>query len=352
MFYESFRYLDHSTEGLLLTVPTSEMRGNAPLRMEFTTCSLRSKRTLYGLRLVHKDRPLLWCTLDPRWEKSLMLRAAPGDVSVIEPITAAAIRDVQRTASAAAPDSAWPKYFIHALRNSSSSPLYPGKWWVRTLFGTKQPAELSLSSRGVFPYLELPRFSLTEPGFTLNEAWEARPVRTSVIGLRTLGDQDDSRVKMWRKRARQGALPPLLLLYVSSLGAYILLDGHDRLHAALLEGQLPDSVALLPLRYQSWPPNIAAQRGLALQYDSVVSGDPKKLPGFNRALIQASQSGSWHRKSRVWPVFGGFKTWRTEVTARTAELTSELGQRVARQMLEPTSGEHRPYFLTIVRPPS
>ncbi|RVU41387.1 hypothetical protein EA187_18765 [Lujinxingia sediminis] len=332
MFYESFRYPDNSTEGLLLTIPTSEMRGKAPLRLEFATNSLTSKRTRFGLRLVHHDRPLMWCTLDPRWEKSLILRAAPGDISIIEPIRAAEIRAVERAGAAEHPDSAWPKYFIRALQKSPASPLHPGTWWVRTLSGTNMPAELRLSSHGMFGTIELPRFSLNEPGFTYNEAWEAQPVRTSVIGLRTLKNPDDSRVKMWRKRARQGSLPPLLLLYVSSLGAYILLDGHDRLHAALLEGHLPSSVALFHLRYQSWPPNLAAQRGLAQQYQSILNGDPQKLPGFNRALIQASRSGSWYPKSRAWPVPGGFKAWGADVTARLAQVTSAQGQRVCRQM--------------------
>ena len=44
------------------------------------------------------------------------------------------------------------------------------------------------------------------------------------------------RVKMWRKRAREGTLPPVLVYDVSALTMFALLDGHDRYAAARAEG--------------------------------------------------------------------------------------------------------------------
>jgi hypothetical protein len=49
---------------------------------------------------------------------------------------------------------------------------------------------------------------------------------------------------MWRKRVRDKTLPPILTWWCHGLFAHVLLDGHDRLHAALLEGTAPDVIVL------------------------------------------------------------------------------------------------------------
>jgi hypothetical protein len=55
------------------------------------------------------------------------------------------------------------------------------------------------------------------------------------ITLRDRSSTDSGRVKAWRKHARAGSLPPVLLYWISGLAAHVVLDGHDRLLAALLE---------------------------------------------------------------------------------------------------------------------
>jgi hypothetical protein len=61
---------------------------------------------------------------------------------------------------------------------------------------------------------------------------------------RCISDAEDGRVKMWRKRVRDKTLPPILTWWCHGLFAHVLLDGHDRLHAALLEGTAPDVIVL------------------------------------------------------------------------------------------------------------
>ena len=43
------------------------------------------------------------------------------------------------------------------------------------------------------------------------------------------------RLKWWRKTAREGCLPPILLWFVASLDSYVVIDGHYRLQAAIDE---------------------------------------------------------------------------------------------------------------------
>ena len=57
-------------------------------------------------------------------------------------------------------------------------------------------------------------------------------------------DADDSRVKAYRKQAREGTLPPVLLWWVSGLDCHLILDGHARLAAAIAESIEPPLLQL------------------------------------------------------------------------------------------------------------
>ena len=59
-----------------------------------------------------------------------------------------------------------------------------------------------------------------------------------------MSSRESGRVKWWRKKARDKTLPPVLLWWFSGLRAYFVLDGHDRLLAAFLEGKGVDVLCL------------------------------------------------------------------------------------------------------------
>ncbi|MDH8458054.1 ParB/Srx family N-terminal domain-containing protein, partial [Klebsiella pneumoniae] len=55
---------------------------------------------------------------------------------------------------------------------------------------------------------------------------------------------DAGRLKWWRKKCREGALPPVLVWYIAGLGSFVILDGHYRLQAAIAE-EIPLSFLVL-----------------------------------------------------------------------------------------------------------
>ncbi|MBW6433533.1 hypothetical protein KZ829_07215 [Actinoplanes hulinensis] len=67
-----------------------------------------------------------------------------------------------------------------------------------------------------------------------------------VVPLRPLPSAEDGRVKAYRKLARDGLLPPLLLWWASNLDGCLLLDGHSRLAAARAEALSPVTLVLAP----------------------------------------------------------------------------------------------------------
>ncbi|WP_055601956.1 hypothetical protein [Streptomyces aureus] len=73
--------------------------------------------------------------------------------------------------------------------------------------------------------------------FLHSHSWEVLP-------LRPMPAADDSRVKAYRKQAREGTLPPVLLWWVSGLDCHLILDGHARLAAAIAESVEPPLLQL------------------------------------------------------------------------------------------------------------
>ncbi|MEV5683826.1 hypothetical protein AB0L68_11690 [Streptomyces sp. NPDC052164] len=127
----------------------------------------------------------------------------------------------------------WAYHFADGLVDTACGPLHHGRWvlgreaashhWNRW---SRPPGEYwrSLLIEG-HPSGEI-------DWFVHNGSWELLP-------LRALPEADDARVKAYRKQAREGILPPVLLWWVSGLDCFAVLDGHARLAAALAESVEP-----------------------------------------------------------------------------------------------------------------
>jgi hypothetical protein len=124
-------------------------------------------------------------------------------------------------------------------------------------------------------------------------------------------------VKSWRKHARDGTLPPTLLLYLEIVGKWLVLDGHERLHAALLEGVAPPLLGLWPVFEEAIPVEPVRREGtlIAVEVQLRQEGRPEVLDRANRTLVREFTE---HRRvaiTRAWPQRGGATAWRAEVLA-------------------------------------
>lgn len=59
-------------------------------------------------------------------------------------------------------------------------------------------------------------------------------------------------MKAYRRQYREGVLPPVLLWWVSGFNSPVVLDGHDRLTAALAEGGRPELLVLTRAMPDGW----------------------------------------------------------------------------------------------------
>ncbi|MEU4169225.1 hypothetical protein AB0F46_20415 [Streptomyces sp. NPDC026665] len=198
--------------GVVLAVPDG-LSGPPPLRFERVT------DREWVLR--QGERPLIKARSEgDGCCRDLHLRRLCGHRSPLPPLTAAAMRT----------GANWPHRYAQWLEETGRGPLDRGRWL--------------LTSRSTFA-----------PGIWDGDLVEDWPEATlellcgggwhGVLPLRPLSAPDASRVKAYRKHAREGTLAPVLLWWVSFLDGWLLLGGHDRAAAALAEGMQPACVELV-----------------------------------------------------------------------------------------------------------
>jgi hypothetical protein len=198
--------------GLVLAVPDGRP-DPPPLRFE----RLTDRRWV----LRQGERPLI----EARTEgagccRDLHLRRLPGHRPALPPLSAAELRT--RTN--------WPHRYAGWLEDSPHGPLHHGRWRLttRTAFAP--------SIWGCDLVRDWPDATLE---LLCGGGWHG------VLPLRPLPAPDAPRVKAYRKHAREGTLAPVLLWWVSFLDGWLLIDGHARAAAALLEGVQPACVELV-----------------------------------------------------------------------------------------------------------
>ena len=104
----------------------------------------------------------------------------------------------------------------------------------------------------------------------------------------------------WRKQTRLDLLPPLLVWYIDSLNAYLLIDGHDRLLASQLENKSPEFIVMKSVlempkilsekMQKSVMRNMEAQRKTKRKYKK-----PMTTEQINRLIIGIHDDRNWQR---------------------------------------------------------
>ncbi len=233
------------------------------------------------------------------WRSVWLLRAdtaeSPG---ILPPIRASRAREAAR-------HDWWLELVAELLAEGARFPEPRGRWQLTpmaTADGTARsyrsldPDELPAPAYALDHTLERP--SLFE------EPWHVRG-SCIVLPLRETSDADAGRVKAWRKHARDGTLPPILILHVPALDVHVVLDGHDRLRAALLEGVAPLLVALWRPRADLDPPALwlrARREESAIRYERVLADRDRPrsgtVDGLNRDLVDVFRPHWWRGDPR------------------------------------------------------
>lgn len=236
----------------------------------------------------------------------------------------AALPEAQRLAS-------WSRVFVRALSQGPASFLYPGRW----LFAGLRPSPPGWN-------VEAEKLRTGDARWRVNgvrEGLRADPVVfidwwsssiDEVLNLRAPPRADDGRVKWWRKKSREGALPPVLLWYLGGLRAHVIVDGHCRLQAALLEQRPPEFVAAYSTREQAaGRSDPAARQAVLASLQRHADEVARKQPGrraidtdsLNAVLVAAfDDRPTLAERTFSWASRQPEAQWLGEVEARLAEL--------------------------------
>jgi hypothetical protein len=238
-----------------------------------------------------ETRPVLLAKV-ARWNDGVHYLRLPGYLPVLPPIPA--------TLARTAPE--WPHRFASWL-TTTPGPLHEG-WWSLRPGRPPGPESVLRAELAVDPagYLD----------------WSAG--WNGILTLRPLPTVDDARVKAYRKQAREGVLPPLLLWWISGLDGWLLLDGHTRLAAALSEGFIPP---MLELSRAPSPAQIDEQLAHVMRNESVITEQLERDRQAGRpAVDSATRAHQRHfsavyaaipadrERTRAWPVRGGVPAWQ------------------------------------------
>ncbi|MEU8819276.1 hypothetical protein [Actinoplanes sp. NPDC048796] len=151
-----------------------------------------------------------------------------------------------------------------------------------------------------------------------NGAWRVLP-------LRPLSGRNAGRVKSYRKQVEAGVLAPILLWWISGLDCYVILDGHDRLVAALAEDTEPPLLALSSVNAEQIARDTetalnnysASAEAIERQVARHTPGAAEALAGVNRRLAENLRTiETRYGATRAWPLRGGTAGWHVLAAAQ------------------------------------
>lgn len=201
------------------------------------------------IRLSLDGRTLAYARQDAHRQGLAWLRVADGrGLALAPPLTSALARSTRR--------AGWASHFARAVFSGAASPvLSAGVYALAPTDASRPPTFRVLAQPLAAPARLLgPNDAHAQPRAAALSWLPSGAHRSNVLALREPSSAEASRVKAWRKHARTGTLPPALLLWISALDAYVVLDGHDRLYAAAIERVAPTAVSLHPVssRVPAW----------------------------------------------------------------------------------------------------
>lgn len=289
-----------------------------------------------------RDVPLVrfWATLMHDYDGVYWLR---GGDEAPAPVPASALDSAAVERHAALPQaqrlSSWSRVFARALADGPGSFLYPGLWVLmamRPKAGTWRFESQAMHRAQGHWHLDGAREALREDPLFFIDWWHGG---YPVLSLRAPAAADDGRLKWWRKKAREDALPPVLLWHLSCLNGYVVVDGHLRLQAALLEDRPPSFLVAYSAYEQAVQRDPAEQRAILDSYERHARELALRLPQrrpISTDSINATLIAAFDDRPLLLPRGYGWATrrpeaqWLDEVRARLAEIgRSEEMDRIA-----------------------
>lgn len=314
--WKDLETVSNSWYGLAVEVTSSTERASRqpPCRLE-TGPNQR-------IQLMQGSTPLLWATLLDDYAGVHLLRSH-ADAPHAVPPDALSSATIEQIRARPAPErlSLWSRHFAQTLAHSPQTFMHPGLWLIAGVQPQNQGWQFTGEALSGKQMLAWPLTGVRE---ALNDSpvdfvdWWFRSGR-DVFSLRRKAPADDGRLKWWRKKAREGSLPPILLWYTTCMNAYVIADGHLRLQAALLEDRPPEFLVVSSAREIHWATDPVSQQHFMESLNRKMAHSRGQAPSVERmnALLMAAFDDRpvLEPRTHAWARIPSDAHWVTQVEA-------------------------------------
>lgn len=186
----------------------------------------------------------------------------------------------------------WLSYFRKAIEFSSYKFIPNGSW--KMIYSESVNSDWKYQNNKVGKTNLKGHQELKEVYESENPTYSDFEISNIPIAIKQTPHEESGRVKFWRKKIKEESLPPIVLVHLSQLSNSIIIDGHSRLLASIIEGVPPKLIILYPTIEQEISPDInrADKRAKALvkQFEK----NPNlKLEQMNKLLISFYDDRPW-----------------------------------------------------------
>jgi hypothetical protein len=276
------------------------------------------------IKLVSGDDPVFWATISKDYYGVWFLKAYHcrdnKSLQLVSHINSQDI-EIRKGLSREQWLRSWMTYFIKELSDEGRRLLHDGLWFLKAYQGRVNKDKWEYSAFTNTRHVSSGAFYNVKDCLTDQATrWVDWEINGSgdLLSLRRVYD-DSSRVKWWRKKVKEGSLPPIVCWYINCLDAYIIIDGHDRLRASIIEGVPPDILCL----YSAQEYKVSIDKATTDRViDSLFNRSPQKskkqisVDQMNAVLINAFDDSPYvSYRTYSWASHAREDLWLNEVKA-------------------------------------
>ncbi|AYH05572.1 hypothetical protein [Pectobacterium parmentieri] len=254
----------------------------------------------------------------------------PDQQGLLSPVTSHEVEAVKKQGEQAWV-SEWCRYFARQLVRTPEPLLPERRWLLRPMTSVARSAPYTVKQTAT-----VENWHFHSPARTGNIGCDwalygedfpdlANPQKVSLVdwwwgGNLLLGryavKTETGRLKWWRKKCREGTLPPVLVWYVAGLASFVILDGHYRLQAAIEEGIPPLFLVLSELNERVFPPEPEHQERILRALEQQQHKNPGySVEGINQTLINLYDTRYLYASTHSRAVLGKGDSWARDVKA-------------------------------------
>lgn len=275
----------------------------------------------HRIKLVNGDSTVFWATILDDYGGVWVSKSFDGvekSNMPIRPITSLDIES-RRDLTGAEWLKSWTRFYLDELTSNSASFLYEGRW----LFTVCKPIERKVewiytqtykSQKHEETHVYEVKDCIKDEKLEYVDWWVSGSGK--LINTRH-PDGESGRVKWWRKKVKEERLPPILAWYLNCLDAYIIIDGHDRLLASIIEDKPPEIIVAYSAHEIEFPHDESVRHKIVHSIEQRQLDKRKKpmsIESINQTLINAFDDRPFNcSKTFSWASIASEDEWVSEV---------------------------------------